>query len=74
MADFGGLGFVGHVVDGVAEPAVRELVFTDAIVNGRDDLVDFFPVWLDMGQILDSIPEDSQSLPQNPLDALRAFV
>ena len=31
----------------------------DTVVNGRDDLIDFFPVWLDMAQILDSIPEDS---------------
>ncbi|MCL1920770.1 MAG: hypothetical protein FWG50_06785 [Kiritimatiellaeota bacterium] len=31
----------------------------DAVVNGRDDLVDFFPVWLDMAQILASVPEDS---------------
>jgi hypothetical protein len=32
---------------------------SDAVVNGRDDLVDFFPVWLDMERILDAIPADA---------------
>ena len=50
----------GDVSDeGTSIPGQSNSNFTDAIVNGRDDLVDFFPVWLDMGQILDAIPEDS---------------
>ncbi len=32
---------------------------SDAVVNGRDDLVDFFPVWLDMARILNVIPADA---------------
>lgn len=30
----------------------------DAVVNGRCDLPDFFPLWLDVGQILNLVPEE----------------